>query len=87
VEIPINLASADTRWHPHAACTQAGPDDFYDHRSQAARRLCSTCPASEPCLWAALALEQILGYRHGIWGGTTAARRERIVASLPCRRP
>jgi hypothetical protein len=80
VEIPTNLASADARWHPHAACARAGPDGFYDHRPEAARRLCSTCPASEPCLWAALALEQVLGYRYGIWGGTSAARRARIAA-------
>jgi hypothetical protein len=83
VEIPTILASADARWHPLAACARAGPDGFYDHRSRAARRLCSTCPVSEPCLWAALAFEQVLGYRYGIWGGTSAARRARIVAGWP----
>jgi hypothetical protein len=30
-----------------------------------------------------LAAEQAAGYRHGIWGGTTPGRRERIAASLP----
>jgi hypothetical protein len=82
VEVPTNLAAADARWHPHARCAQTGPDGFYD-RPAAARRLCATCPAAEPCLWAALALEQVLGYRYGIWGGTTPARRARIAAELP----
>jgi hypothetical protein len=82
VEVPTNLTDADARWHPYAACADTGPDGSYE-RPAAARRLCLSCPAAEPCLWAALALEQVLGYRYGVWGGTSAARRDRIAAGLP----
>lgn len=81
MEVSPILDSADARWHPHAACAHAGPDRFY--KSPHGELMCGSCPASEPCLWAALALEQVLGYRHGIWGGTTPARRARIAAGLP----
>jgi hypothetical protein len=81
VELSTPLTWADARWHVHAACANTGPDRFYRRRE--ADPLCSTCPAAEPCLWAAMALEQSLGYRSGIWGGTTPRRRHRIAASLP----
>lgn len=69
----------DAAWRPYAACADLGPDQFYGH---ARRSLCASCPASEPCLWAAMALEAILGYHHGIWGGTSGQRRERIAEQL-----
>lgn len=81
VEVPATLAAADARWHPHAACARDGPDPYFTRRPTG--RSCAACPAAEPCLWAAMALEQIVGYRYGIWGGTTPARRDRIAGSLP----
>lgn len=70
---------SDAGWRPWAACAHLGPTLFYGH---APTTLCAACPASEPCLWAAMALEQVLGYHHGVWGGTTAQRRRRIAAQL-----
>ncbi|MGH9129009.1 MAG: WhiB family transcriptional regulator [Acidimicrobiales bacterium] len=75
------LTSADARWHPFAACRAEGPAGYYSQRS--ARRECATCPAAEPCLWSGLALESLLGYRYGSWGGAGIARRDRIAAGLP----
>ncbi len=84
MKVPTSLAAADAHWHPHAACAGDGPDPYFTrHPAGPAGRSCTACPAAEPCLWAAMALEQIVGYRHGIWGGTTPARRDRIAASLP----
>ena len=84
---PLSLAAADARWQPHAACAKADPQLFYRPAvpvvRKAAKTLCATCPAAEPCLWAALAAEQAAGYRYGIWGGTTPSRRARIAAGLP----
>jgi len=77
----MTLAAADAHWHPHAACADDGPDPYFTRRPTG--RSCAACPAAEPCLWAAMALKQTLGYRNGIWGGTTPARRARIAASLP----
>ncbi len=76
----LNTPNPDSRWRPYAACTNTGPGPFYGH---ATPQLCSNCPTAEPCLWQAMALEQVLGYRNGLWGGTSATRRHRIAASLP----
>jgi hypothetical protein len=83
LELAHAVAKADEQWHGAAACAGVRTNSFY---IAGARKhsvaLCSECPASEPCLWAALALEQLEGRRFGIWGGTTPARRARIAASL-----
>ncbi|MBJ7610583.1 MAG: WhiB family transcriptional regulator [Candidatus Dormibacteraeota bacterium] len=71
--VPSDL---DARWRPWAACAHLGPSPFY---GRGLKDLCADCPASEPCLWAALALEAVVGYHYGIWGGTAALRRQRIV--------
>ncbi|MDQ6748320.1 MAG: WhiB family transcriptional regulator [Candidatus Dormibacteraeota bacterium] len=81
MHIATILASADERWHPLASCIRTGPDRYFGTRRSPTQ--CASCPASEPCLWAGLALEQYLGQRYGTWGGTSAARRDRIAASLP----
>lgn len=44
---------------------------------------CDRCPVAEPCLWAAMLEERQAGYRYGVRGGCTAARRGRIAASIP----
>jgi len=73
---------ADERWRSDAACaTVPDPGPFYDRRHPNPLR--DRCPVSEPCLWAALALEDRYGYRFGWWGGVSAERRARIAASLP----
>lgn len=84
---PPTTSAVEARWRLYAACAQAGTELFFEltnpTRRRAAKAVCATCPAAEPCLWAALAAEQTAGYRHGIWGGTTPARRARIAATLP----
>lgn len=84
---PPPTSAADARWRPYAACAQTDTELFYELTNPTSRRaakaICATCPAAEPCLWAALAAEQAAGYRYGIWGGTTPARRARITATLP----
>ncbi len=77
-----NTANPDDRWRPYAACANTTPQPFYAS-THPDRRLCANCPTAEPCLWAAMALEQVLGYRYGVWGGTAALRRQRIALSLP----
>ena len=84
---PPPTSAADARWRPYAACAQADTELFYELTNPTSRRaaktVCAACPAAEPCLWAALATEAAAGYRYGIWGGTTPARRARIAATLP----
>jgi hypothetical protein len=77
-----NTATLDRCWQPSAAGANTNPRPFYgSHHPQT--QLCAGCVAAEPCLWAAMALEQAVGYRYGLWGATTARRRQRIAASLP----
>jgi hypothetical protein len=82
-----SLAGTEARWRPYAACAHTTPQTVSEPANPASRRaakqLCAACPVAECCLWAALAAEQIVGYRYGIWGGTTPARRARIAAGLP----
>jgi len=70
---------SDAAWRPWAACADLGPAPFYGRHSKS---LCAACPTSEPCLWAAMALGAVLGYHHGVWGGTSAGRRRRIAEQL-----
>lgn len=42
-------------------------------RQDAAKAICRACPVRQPCLAYALARHE----PHGIWGGTTAAERNR----------
>jgi hypothetical protein len=72
VEVSTNLAAADARWYPHALCAPAGPGASYSRPAASGRYL--PCPASESGLWAARGPEQVLGYRHGMPGGSSAAR-------------
>ena len=71
------------------ACSTSGlsPDDWYpvSAPTQAARReaapaiaVCSDCPVREECL--ELALRNWTVGRHGVWGGTVPAERNRLRA-------
>jgi hypothetical protein len=77
--------TASNGWRAQAACRGADPRDFTypESAAQTWRPYCDHCPVAELCLWEALALEARSGYRYGIWGGCTPARRHRIAASLP----
>lgn len=78
----MDTATLDLCWQPSAACANTSPRPFYGS-NHPDRELCAGCVAAEPCLWAAMALEQTLGYRYGVWGGTTARRRQHVADSLP----
>lgn len=67
-------------WWAHAACAGVGPGVFFDPTSdseEAAKAICATCDAAEPCR--AWATEH--GIREGIFGGLTAVERRLLVAS------
>lgn len=71
------------RWQLQAACRdiegQAHVRLFFPERygsSQPGKAMCATCPVIEPCLDMALADDTL----DGIWGGTSAADRDRIRA-------
>ena len=66
-------------WREHAACVGTGIDFFPDtsgrsRHHQTAIATCRTCSVQAECLDYALTA----GERHGIWGGTTADRRDDI---------
>ena len=69
-------------WRDRAACLGDDHDAFFPHRddatgTDAALRVCATCPVATECLEAALAKEGNLAgqYRYGIRGGTTPEQR------------
>ncbi len=70
------------RWREHAACRSSDPELFFPVGStgpvleeiEAAKKVCESCPARQPCLQFALDTNQDTG----IWGGTTEEERRRI---------
>ena len=77
--LPVPSATGSARY-PDAAARKAAcsavtePDLFFDDSTaDVARGVCAACPVIEQCLAHALLHE---GY--GVWGGTTAAERDRI---------
>ena len=65
-------------WRQRGACVGLDPDVFYppsDEEAGEAKAICASCPVREPCL------EYALGNREaeGIWGGTTARERRRLL--------
>ena len=66
----------DRSWQEHAACRSADPDLFFPDSPHdvpaAAQLLCMTCPAFDACFTYGLT------QRHGVWGGTSEAERDRI---------
>jgi len=74
-------------WRTLVACAGCDPNLFHNRACQrAALRCCALCPVAEPCLFTALVHEETAGYRFGVWGGTTAARRTQIATYLTDRR-
>jgi WhiB family transcriptional regulator, redox-sensing transcriptional regulator len=63
---------------PDRACADADPEIFFPIRENdawEALAYCDICPHRQPCLEWALESEQ----QHGIWGGTTAEERRRMI--------
>jgi hypothetical protein len=71
-------------WQAGAACAGADPSLFHGPRSGTGgwRPYCARCPVADVCLYYALVCEADAAGRHGIWGGTTPATRQRIAAAL-----
>lgn len=74
-------------WRSNAACRGMTVELFFKPadgetseqrraREAAAKAICEACPVRIECLDHALATDE----RYGIWGGTTAADRRRLVA-------
>lgn len=61
-----------------ALCAQIDPDRWHPEPSEnahAVKRICMVCPVQAECLtWALNNNEQ-----HGIWGGTSPLKRERML--------
>jgi WhiB family redox-sensing transcriptional regulator len=76
---PIDL---DESWREQAVCRDTAPDLFFPvgttglaiEHIEAAKAVCSTCPAQEPCLEFALRTNQ----QCGIWGGASEEERRII---------
>jgi WhiB family redox-sensing transcriptional regulator len=65
-------------WRQRGACRGLDPEIFYppsDEEAGEAKAICATCPVREPCLEHAIAAREA----EGIWGGTTARERRRII--------
>lgn len=83
-----DVLGADLNWvSPDAACTQQGDIDqaFFATTGRGyhrARRICSTCPLSQPCLEYALTHDV-----YGLWAGTSVKDRNRIKAGKPLDPP
>ncbi len=76
------------RWQEQALCRDADPELFTDGEEirsgplptrieRAAIAWCERCPVQVECLEYAMAHES-RDMRHGVWGGTTPAQRQRI---------
>lgn len=69
-------------WRHRSACRDSNPDLFFPIGStgaaieqiEAAKAVCSSCPAHVECLEFALATNQ----EAGVWGGTTEEDRRRL---------
>lgn len=73
-------------WTHAALCTQVDPELFYPEKGGSCReaiRLCNGCDVREQCLAYALEHADI----HGVWGGTVARDRIRILRSRGHRKP
>ncbi len=65
-------------WRQEAACRGADPETFHpitDDEAEAAKAICAGCPVRQPCLEHALSNRE----HEGIWGGTTARERRRML--------
>jgi WhiB family redox-sensing transcriptional regulator len=67
-----------TAWMADGNCRMYPPATFFPSDGAGvdkARRICATCPVTEPCL------EYALEHRieHGVWGGCSERERRRIL--------
>lgn len=77
---PTRLAPdpADESWEESALCAQVDPELFFPERGQPtwpAKKVCRGCDVRAECLQAALTR----GEEFGIWGGTSARERAKLL--------
>ena len=68
----------DTGWMAEGTCRNHPPAVFFPSDGvgvDRARRICTNCPVSAPCLEYAL----VNRIDHGVWGGTSERERRRIL--------
>jgi WhiB family redox-sensing transcriptional regulator len=68
----------DLSWRQRGACRGLDPDIFYplsDDEAGEAKAICASCPVRELCLEFALETREA----DGVWGGTTARERRRLL--------
>ena len=76
----LNLATDD--WRSASACSDTDPSLFFPvgttgpalEQIAAAKAVCDTCEAKEPCLQFALSTNQ----DSGVWGGTSEEERRKL---------
>ena len=80
----------DNTWQRYAVCADPDidPDLFFPERGKnatKAKAICTTCPARQACLDAAMAEEADIGWRYGIRGGLSANERARLAGKRVVR--
>ena len=76
---------APASWRDVGSCRRSDPNLFYPlgrgaaavEQAEEAKAFCQSCPSREPCLDFALSTRQDLG----VWGGTSAEERRRLLRS------
>lgn len=64
-------------WRELALCAEVGGDQWFPEQGESAapaKRVCRSCPVTEPCLQYALDTDQ----RWGVWGGKSERERRRL---------
>ena len=77
-----SLNTANDSWRANSACRDTDPDLFFPvgttglalEQIAAAKAVCDTCEAKEPCLQFALSTNQ----DSGVWGGTSEEERRKL---------
>lgn len=80
----------DLSWRQEAACRDTSPELFFPigttgqaiDQIEAAKLVCMSCPAQEPCLEFALATNQ----DSGVWGATSEEERRHLRRTYLSRR-
>lgn len=72
------MSLIEISWRTRGACNGLSPDIFFpdsEEASEEAIAICTSCPVRVACLEHALASRE----KEGVWGGTTARERRRII--------
>lgn len=81
----VTAALMPPAWTEHAVCARVDPDLFFpekghEHQSEAAQRICRSCPVKTECLEYALSNRE----KHGVWGGLPYGQRKKLSSSRTC---